>query len=191
MTKFDIFIIGVGGQGIGLMSETIARAASYAGWPTNGADTHGLAQRGGTVTSHVRLGENAHSSIIRKGTADLVISLERHEALRGMNDYLVDGGTLVFYNASWQPLSVRLGNTAETSTDEIYAQAKLRNVRVYEVFDGQLENEKFQNVAVLGCIAAHKLIPNILSGHFRFALQDLLAGNLLEANLLVFDKAIK
>ena len=61
---FNIFLIGVGGQGIGLVSEVIARAADVAGIAVHGADTHGLAQRGGSVSSFIRLGDKAYSPMI-------------------------------------------------------------------------------------------------------------------------------
>ncbi len=106
--KLDIYLIGVGGQGIGLLSETLVRAADRAGLAVKGVDTHGLAQRGGMVASHVRIGAGAHSPLVMAGQADMVVALERHEALRGVNLYLRDGGTLVYYDSVWQPLNVRL-----------------------------------------------------------------------------------
>jgi len=75
-TNFNIFIIGVGGQGIGLLSEAIIRAAYYAGNQAKGVDTHGLAQRGGTVTSQIRLGSKAFSPLIPEGKADIALALE-------------------------------------------------------------------------------------------------------------------
>jgi len=75
---FNVYMIGVGGQGIGLLSEILIRSADYAGLNAKGVDTHGLAQRGGTVQSHLRIGDKVHASLIRKGTADLVISLENN-----------------------------------------------------------------------------------------------------------------
>lgn len=57
MRSFSIFLIGVGGQGIGLLSEIIARAVDYSGQKVLGVDTHGLAQRGGVVSSHIKIGK--------------------------------------------------------------------------------------------------------------------------------------
>ena len=182
MKHFNIFIIGVGGQGIGLLSETIARAADYSGFPSYGTDTHGLAQRGGTVTSHIRIGTEAHSAIIQRNRADMVIGLERHEALRGMNDYLKDDGVLVFYNVSLQPLTVRLGQAISTPTSTIYEEAKKRNIKVVEVFEESLSSEKLQNIAVMANIAKLELIPDISKENFLKALNDLMKGSLLEMN---------
>jgi indolepyruvate ferredoxin oxidoreductase beta subunit len=84
MNIFNIYLSGVGGQGIGLLSEIILRAADHAGHAAKAVDTHGLAQRGGIVVSQIRLGASAHSPLIPAGQADLAIGLERHEALRAM-----------------------------------------------------------------------------------------------------------
>ena len=87
---FNIYLCGVGGQGIGMLSEILLRAADYAGHPVKGVDTHGLAQRGGIVISHLRLGPGVHSPLTLENGADLVIALEKHEALRGVQDALRD-----------------------------------------------------------------------------------------------------
>src|SRR6056297_2046692 len=122
--RINIYMIGVGGQGIGLLSEVLIRAADYSGLNVRGVDTHGLAQRGGTVKSFIRLGENIYSPLIKKGNANLVISMERHEALRGMNNYLMNNGTLIYYDAMWQPLSIRLKNNEVIKNEIIIEEAK-------------------------------------------------------------------
>ena len=60
MKAFNIYLIGVGGQGIGLLSEILLRAADHAGYEVKGVDTHGLAQRGGIVVSHLKFGEKVY-----------------------------------------------------------------------------------------------------------------------------------
>ena len=80
MKTFNIYLSGVGGQGIGLLSELILRAVDHAGQPVKAVDTHGLAQRGGIVVSHIRIGPAVFSPLIRPHQADLVVALERHEA---------------------------------------------------------------------------------------------------------------
>ncbi len=69
--------------------------------------------------SHLRLGEYVYSPLISTGCADIVISLERHEALRGMNSFLKDGGVLLYYDAVWQPLEVRLNLAKNISNQDI------------------------------------------------------------------------
>ncbi|MFZ2961047.1 MAG: 2-oxoacid:acceptor oxidoreductase family protein [Candidatus Ozemobacteraceae bacterium] len=183
--RFDIFLIGVGGQGIGLLSETILRAADAAGLPVRGVDTHGLAQRGGTVTSHVRIGFGAHSPLIREEHAHMVVALERYEAMRGLNSHLADGGTLVYYDAEWQPLPVRLGKIGRLAPAVLDAECLARHVTLVRVAE-QLPDPRMQNTAVLAAIVQRRLIPGIDGAHIEAAFRDLLEGPMLEKNISLF-----
>lgn len=186
--KLDIYLIGVGGQGIGLLSEALLRAADRAGLTALGVDTHGLAQRGGTVVSHVRLGPAAHSPLIMPGQADLVIALERHEALRGLLSHGRPGGTLVYCDTSWQPLAVRLGREAEATAEEIAAAAAQRRIRVVAVDPAGLAEPRLQNVRLLAELCHQQLVPGVRPQHYVAALTDLLQGEALAANLELFHR---
>lgn len=190
MKRFDIFMSGVGGQGIGLLSEALIRAIDYSGQRAIGADTHGLAQRGGMVVSHLRIGDEANSVLIMKGTADLVISLERHEALRAMNDYLRDQGTLIYYDAVWQPLDVRLRKVKQIENEEISEEAEKRMIKVYRVFDETLEDPRTQNVLLIGKIVKFGLIDGLKAEHCEKAFEDLMTPSMLETNLKVFKNSL-
>lgn len=182
-SAFDIYMIGVGGQGIGLLSEALLRAVGAAGLEARGVDTHGLAQRGGTVVSHLRIGPNAWSPLVREHRADLVIALERHEALRGLQTYLRPGGTLVAYDAVWQPLPIRLGKAQTPTWDQVEAEGRRWQARVVRVFTDDLPDPRMQNVAVLAALIRHKLLPDVTAAHLEEALGDLLSGGKLTANL--------
>ncbi len=184
--KFDIYVIGVGGQGIGLLSEVLLRAADHAGWPARAVDTHGLAQRGGTVISHVRLGAGAHAPLVPAGSADLVVALERHEALRALNSHARAGGALVYYDAVWQPARVRLGLEPALDAEMLAAECSRRGVALTRVFRADLPDARMQNVAVLGEIARRRLLPGVAPADFETALSDLLDGRMLETNLALF-----
>lgn len=188
MNQFNVFLIGVGGQGIGLLSEALLRAADHAGLPVRGVDTHGLAQRGGVVTSYLRVGQNIHSPLVRSFNADLVIALERDEALRGMNTMLKDGGTLVYYDASWQSLPVRLGEATATTTETIARQAAARGITVHRIFDAALPDVRMQNVTLMAAVVREKLFPGVALAHVEQALDDLLRGELLNQNLAVLRR---
>jgi indolepyruvate ferredoxin oxidoreductase beta subunit len=188
MKAFNVYLIGVGGQGIGLLSEVLLRAADAAGHKVKAVDTHGLAQRGGVVVSNLRMGPGVHSPIIPEGEADLLVALERHEALRGMNNALKDKGTLIYYNTVWQPLDVRLGRAEETREDTIGQACKNRGIREFKVFDPQLKDARMQNMAVLGTIHKHQLVPGIAGDHYRKAMEDLLDGEILKRNLKLFEE---
>jgi len=80
-SECDIVIVGVGGQGVILISDVIGRAAVIAGKPVCGAETHGMAQRGGSVINHTRIGCR-FSPMVASGGADVLVALEPGEALR-------------------------------------------------------------------------------------------------------------
>jgi indolepyruvate ferredoxin oxidoreductase beta subunit len=182
MKAFNIYLTGVGGQGIGLLSEIILRAADHADLPVKGVDTHGLAQRGGVVVSQIRIGEQVFSPLIRPGFADLAVALERHEALRGMIGYLGEGGVLIYYNAVWQPLETRLKGSAEVGEEQIEAECQRRHLRLYKIFRGDLPDTRMQNVALLAGIDKYQLIPDVKTEHYLLAMKDLMKGRMLDLN---------
>ena len=93
MTKsFDILIVGIGGQGTILASNILGEACPK-GRHVKGAETHGMAQRGGSVETHIRI-DGLYGPLIVPGTADLLISFDLLEALR-YSDYLKTGGKMV------------------------------------------------------------------------------------------------
>lgn len=186
--RFDIYMTGVGGQGIGLLSELLMRAVDHAKLNTVGVDTHGLAQRGGIVQSHLRIGKKVYSPLIRKKSADLVISLERHEAARSMNTYCKNGGTLVYYDAVWQPLPNRLNKELEIKEDVVTDEAKEREIKLHKVFDETLTDARFQNMLIIAYLAKNRLIPGVSKEDYKNALKDLLSGKKLEMNLELFEK---
>lgn len=188
MKSFNIYLIGVGGQGIGLLSEVIIRAADKAKLNVRGVDTHGLAQRGGTVSSNIRIGENIYSPLIMKGQADLVIALERHEALRGMIDYSKNGGTVIYYDAVWQPLDVRLRKSKEIENEMVEKEANQRNVKLIRVYIDDLEDARMQNMTILATMSKKEIIPDIRKEHYLEAIEDLLAGKVLKKNMELFER---
>jgi indolepyruvate ferredoxin oxidoreductase beta subunit len=191
MNDFNIYLSGVGGQGIGLISETILRASDHAGYTVKSVDTHGLAQRGGIVVSQIRLGERVFSPLIPTGRADLAISLERHEALRAAGTMLKENASLIYYNTVWQPLSVRLDERAEVSEEEIAVFCRRRGIAVISVFRQDLPDIRMQNMAVLGEICRRRLIPGIEADHYEKAMADLMADRMLENNLSIFSAGLK
>ena len=188
MQPFSIFMIGVGGQGIGLLSEVLIRAADHAGLNVKGVDTHGLAQRGGIVISRLKIGQNLFSPLIPAHEADMVMALERHEALRGLNTALKDGGTLVYYNTVWQPLEVRLNRATEVSEETISEECQKRSIKEFKIFKADLKDARMQNIVVMAHIDKLHLIPGIRTEHYRQAMEDLLSGPVLENNLKLFDQ---
>ena len=92
METINIVLCGLGGQGVLFMTKILAETAMQRGQKVVGAETHGMAQRGGSVISHLRLGE-VGGSLIRSGTAHFLLALDEHEAYRYL-PFLARGGRL-------------------------------------------------------------------------------------------------
>lgn len=107
----NVILAGVGGQGAVLASKLLARAAMERGLPVKTAETIGMAQRGGSVFSHVRMGEGAHSPLIGRGRADAIVAFEPAEAVRQL-PFLRPGGMVVTSDAPVVPVSAATGGPA-------------------------------------------------------------------------------
>lgn len=108
MNVFNIVIAGVGGQGVLMASKVLAESALACGMDVKQNEVHGMAQRGGSVISFVRIGEQVYSPVVMPGSADILISFEPLEALRYVH-YLKPGGKLVYNTATINPSTVASG----------------------------------------------------------------------------------
>ena len=147
----DILVCGVGGQGTVLASKLIASAAMNLGNIAHSAETIGMAQRGGSVTSHIRIGENAYSPLIPFGSADMILAFEPSEAVRNLA-YLKKEGTIIVNNVPITPTTASLTDTSYDGNEMIsYLQKKCHCI----VVDGEklckpFGSSKFFNIAILG-----------------------------------------
>ncbi|HOV69055.1 MAG TPA: indolepyruvate oxidoreductase subunit beta [Clostridia bacterium] len=108
MKKIDILIVGVGGQGTLLSSRILGKLAMDAGLDVKLSEVHGMAQRGGSVVTHVRIGQNVQSPVIDMGKADMIIAFEELEALRWAH-YLKDFGKIIVNLQQIKPMPVIMG----------------------------------------------------------------------------------
>lgn len=106
--SFDLVICGVGGQGIILASNVLCHAAFLEGFDVKKSEVHGMAQRGGSVITHVRIGKKIYSPLIEQGNGDLVLAFEKLEALRYIH-YLKKNGTAIVNDREIPPMSVLTG----------------------------------------------------------------------------------
>jgi indolepyruvate ferredoxin oxidoreductase beta subunit len=118
-TECDIVIVGVGGQGVILISDVIGRAAVKAGLPVRGAETHGMAQRGGSVVNHTRIGCR-FSPMVPAGGADVLLALEPAEALRHAR-FLSPEGVALVNTAPVLPVTVTTGRAVYPPLEDILA----------------------------------------------------------------------
>jgi len=104
----NVFIAGVGGQGILLASEVLGQALLRSGYDVKQSEVHGMAQRGGSVTTHLRYGPTVFSPLIEPGTADLLLAFEKIEALRFAH-FLAPQGVAIVNTQEILPASVATG----------------------------------------------------------------------------------
>ena len=104
----NVLIVGVGGQGIILAGEILSSVCISSGWDVKQSEVHGMAQRGGSVISHVRFGRKVFSPTIEEGSADYFLAFEMLEALR-FKDYLKTGGVMLVNRQQIDPITVASG----------------------------------------------------------------------------------
>ena len=151
MTK-NIVLCGVGGQGTDLASKLIAAAAMKKGISVMSAETIGMAQRGGSVFSHIRLGEHLHSPMIAKGTADIIIGFEPAEAVR-MLPYLKDNGQVIVSSHAIMPVTSTLSGADYDGKEIIlYLKKVVNNLLVVDSEKAchELGSSKVLNILLLG-----------------------------------------
>lgn len=148
----NIILCGVGGQGTILASRLIASAAMKKGLPIKTAETIGMAQRGGSVFSHLRMGEGANSPMIARGEADLIIGFEPGETVR-MLPFLKQDGAVVVSRRPVMPISALLGKSAYDGEEMLrYLRENVRRLTEVDadLAAKELGSAKVLNVVLLG-----------------------------------------
>ncbi|MBR0514323.1 MAG: indolepyruvate oxidoreductase subunit beta [Clostridia bacterium] len=126
----NIILCGVGGQGTVLASRLISAAAMAKGIPVLSAETIGMAQRGGSVFSHIRLGEGIYSPMIARGEADLIIGFEPGEAVR-LLPFLKPGGSMIVSDRAVMPVTASLTGTDYRASDMLdFLSARVPDLRI-------------------------------------------------------------
>lgn len=158
MSVFNIVIAGVGGQGVLLTSKIIAETALLQGFDVKQSEVHGMAQRGGSVISHVRFGEKVYSPIVSEGEADLLIGFEPLETARYIH-YLKKDGIVVYNTYRVSSITVSIG--AEKYPDDIDEIIKKNAKKIYPMDGTKLAVEagdkRALNIVLLGAVL--KFLP--------------------------------
>ena len=191
MKKLNLLITGMGGQGVILASDILGEVALAAGYDVKKTDTLGMAQRGGSVVSHVRIAHQVWSPLIKEEEVDIMVGFEKLEAAR-WSYYLRPGGVAIVNNHALPPLSVNLGDEQYPSDEEIIGILKQRTDRIYFVNGtkraGELSNVRVLNMFMLGC--ASTFLP--LKIHtWKDGISQRLPSKIQRINITAFNQGRK
>ena len=184
MKKTNIIIVGVGGQGILLTSKILGYLALEMGEGVKVSEVHGMSQRGGSVITHVRIGQDVHSPLVDPGEADFVLSFEKLEALRA-EYYLRDGGVLISNTQQILPMPVIMGNAEYPGKAPETKNAVLLDALALAESAG---SARAVNIVLLGVLARFMEWPQ---EKWESAIEACVPPKTLETNLRAFRAGLK
>lgn len=184
--RVQMIISGIGGQGVLFATRVFSAMALSEGYPLIGSETHGMSQRGGSVITHLKIGEFA-SPLVRRGGADILFALEKNEAYRAL-PYLKQGkgaeqGGLCFINApNSDYLDRRIRSYLKENRIELYVFWADRMAE-------QMGSARSANIALIGFACAHPRLP-LPPGRIREAIQKTTPPQFADVSLRIFDKGL-
>ena len=181
MKPINFVIGGLGGQGILFMTKILAKTALHKGFNVMGAETHGMAQRGGSVVSHLRLGD-VNSSLVKEGDADFLLALEENEAYRNL-PFLSDQGMLCSNRAS-----------ADFPLPEVARYLRKADIACHSIEASRISYDlgapMSTNLALMGYFATLEKCPFSLAD-LRQTIETMSPAAYKDINLTVFDTGAK
>ena len=186
----NIVFSGIGGQGIVVASDIFCEAALFDGLDVAKAEVHGMAQRGGSIVAHVRVGENVQAPLIETGKADIILGFEMLEAARVL-PMLKKNGTVIL-NTKYIPPSTSVGSSSAFNDEKILGIIRDRAHKVYEI-DGigiaiKLGNLLVVNTILLGALSGFPENP-VTKESLERAIAGRLKEKYVEINLKAFNIA--
>lgn len=189
MEEFNIILAGVGGQGILLASQILGVAAIKEGFNVRVSEIHGMAQRGGAVVSHVRIGEKVYASTILEGNADVMLGFEPLEALRNIK-YASEKTLAIISKETMIPTGFSYEPVQYPSLEAIMEKIRLFTDRLVVVDALELArkagNAITRNVVLLGALAATQVLP-LEADTIKESIKELVRPAYLQMNLKAFD----
>ncbi len=182
----NILIVGVGGQGVLLASEILSDVAMKAGYDTKKSEVHGMSQRGGVVSSHVKYGPKVYSPIIPYGSADILISFEQAEALRAM-DWVKKDGLIATSTTRLIPPSAMGKDVSYPDNPVEIMRQKMKNVIAIDADKIALElgNIRLVNTLLLGVISSRLEFVNAI---WQESFKARVKPKFVDINLVAFAK---
>jgi indolepyruvate ferredoxin oxidoreductase beta subunit len=184
LARGDVFLAGVGGQGTLLASEVLGEAFLLSGYDVKKSEVHGMAQRGGAVTTHLRFGPKVYSPLIEPGKADLLIAFEKIEALRFAH-YLRPGGVLVVNAQEIFPPSVATGRESYPADAAARLAAVTDRLHLVDALAAALSLREVRAVNLVMVGAASRFLP-LPEGAYEEAVRSSLPERIVEVNLRAF-----
>lgn len=191
MAPLNFVLVGVGGQGAILASDILTEVGIQAGYDAKKAEVHGMAQRGGSVITHIRWAEKVYSPLIGKGEAHFLLALEKLEALRYI-DYLRPGGIAIVNDQAIPPVAVNIGAASYPDDDRI--KGALGKVAEKVLFIPALRKAKeigdprVVNIVLLGALSSLLDVPDET---WQRVIERRVPQKYLELNLRAFREGKK
>lgn len=189
MKTVNVSLVGVGGQGIILTADILARTAAIAGMDVKKSEIHGMAQRGGSVSSQVRFGESVASPIIQHGTTDILVSFDKLEAIRTA-PLLAEGGRAIVNDMYLVPVTVSSGQQADVENLDERVKGAIKDLRLIDamkIATEEVGNARTMNMVIAGALSVYCPFEE---AHWLQAMEELLSGpkaKLLEINKKAFS----
>ncbi len=163
--RYDVYLVGVGGQGVLTIGELVAETAHREGAPVNFYPTKGMAQRGGFVKAQLRLGREPVGANVPEKGADLVVAMEVSESLKAIR-FIKPGGDFVRFGHVWPPTAVTLGKANYPTLEQVRERVQEAGGRMHYLAPGSLPLYEgapvAANVFVLGAAVGHTGLGQVL-----------------------------
>lgn len=196
MKEFNMIISGVGGQGVITLMQIIAEAALKQGYDVKTSELHGLAQRGGSVINHIRIGDKIYSPLVMEGEANLIISLEPVEALRAAYYGSKENKTtFLINNYSIIPLSVPVTKEFYPPLEKIKEELKYFSSRIIMINASDIVKKEgaslvLTNIYMLGFASFKNLLP-LEKKYLWKGIEEIVPRRYLDVNRKIFESAFK
>lgn len=182
----NLFLCGVGGQGILLASEVVSSACMGAGYDVKQSEVHGMAQRGGSVVSHIRFGKKVYSPLIEPGDTDMLVSFELLEALRYL-PYMNKNTKVIVNTQKILPAPVAAG--MDVYPDDVIEQLRQRIASIYPVdafgIAKEIGETRAVNMVLVGALSSFMPFDG---GYFMEAIEKKIPEKIRKINIDAFLK---
>ena len=187
MKTVNVSLVGVGGQGIILTADILAKTAAIAGLQVKKSEIHGMAQRGGSVSSQVRFGDSVASPIIQDGASDILVSFDKLETVRSAH-LLAKGGVALVNDMYLVPVTVSSGQQQDVPDLDarVAAIPGLRLVDAMRIATDEVGNARTMNMVIAGALS---VFTPFAEADWIKAMEEMLTGpkaKLLEVNRKAF-----